>query len=377
MSSPTTGILELPGLFLVSIALVITFAYNLGITGRLAQGQGLDHEPPLKLSLEQKNVRNLVWYAKRHRFLSLLTPDRQRVMWQDCLLSMTYDRASCIVEHKSDRTKPSEELSYGDAMFEMCSVGLELLKFRAPCHTLKPDHHLRKLMHYQDRINQICERTVLYLRDNSKGVSMRQHLEYYNLLMHKSYFLSEVGRPTLKLGTAYPHKFEAMVTELKTTCVNSLRGTVEAFLGLQNVSKFACHSWAAVHRALSSALLLAIIGRQNEDKDVKRLLINLVTVMSATISDVDPSVLVTPITRAVESLRQMIPFEVVPSGDVASERMEAFAIREEMMRMVPPVRPQEFIQSSVGDNVSPTGAGGNPYSMVESILLPNSGSMAP
>jgi hypothetical protein len=283
---------------------------------------------------------------------------------------MTYDRASCIADFNGGRFPNQDPLNYSTALFEMCNVGLDLLKFRATSSTRRHDQNLKALVRYQSQIHEIYGRTVPQLREKSQINSMKDQLEYYNLLMHKSYFLSEIGRPTLKLGT-YPARLDHVVKELQETCFNSLKDTVRAFLGLQNISKFACHSWAAVHRALSSALLLAIIGRQHESGEVQDLLVNLVSVMTATISEADPSVLVTPITRAVEWLRRLIPDRMSPTSNANMEPSVSSGYTMTSMPLemnIIPASPSHYQQDGMSAYTAPEASRNNPYSMVESIL---------
>jgi hypothetical protein len=290
-------------------------------------------------------------------------------MWQDCLLSLTYDRASCIADYRSDHMTPKTELSYDDAMFEMSAIGLDLLKFRAMHASRMNDQNLRSLVRYQERIHEVCQRTAPHLRDRARIQNVRQQIEYHNLRMHKSYYLSEIGRPTLKLKlTSCPSPsrgYDGLVSVLQSTCVESLKDTVDAFLVLQNILNFACHSWAAVHRALSSALLLAIIGRQHECLDVARMLQELVRVMSKSISGVDPSVLATPITRAVGYLRRLIPGEI--SHDTGSPLVAPTCF---VTSMAPRVEMLVPTMDYFGTQVVVSGPEGsqNSYSVVESIL---------
>ena len=85
-------------------------------------------------------------------------------------------------------------------------------------------------------------------------------------------------------------------------CVRALVDTVDAFLGLQNVTSIARLSWAAVHRALSSALLLGILKEPAREPQVCALLDRLVAVISAPDLAADSAELPGPIARAVAAL---------------------------------------------------------------------------
>jgi len=81
---------------------------------------------------------------------------------------------------------------------------------------------------------------------------------------------------------------------------------VEAFLGLQNTTQFASQSWAAVHRSLSSALLLGILGEAARSERVRSLVSKLAAVISEVLSGIDPSELSPPLTRSVAALHKLI-----------------------------------------------------------------------
>jgi hypothetical protein len=176
--------------------------------------------------------------------------------------------------------------------------------------------------------------------------------------MHRSYILSELTKPALKVDTSVVQQ-SASVARLRQSCIDNLTNTVEAFLGLQNITNFACHSWAAVQRGLSSALLLAILGKDVRTDKVQSLLVRIVQVMSNKISGTDPSNLQEPISRAIDALRKFMLYEV--QGDKLGQ--------------APPSQPEDRFQSQSTD-VEPTdntfdANGSCPYSIVDSILLGN------
>ena len=131
---------------------------------------------------------------------------------------------------------------------------------------------------------------------------MRDQLEHWALYLHISYITSELCRPAISPSTA---GFDLSKT-LRKTCIDSLTNTVEAFLGLQNMTPFATRSWASVHRSLSSALLLGIIGEHNRNERARSLLSNLIQVLTEVTSTVDPAELSAPITRSVSALQRLL-----------------------------------------------------------------------
>jgi hypothetical protein len=134
---------------------------------------------------------------------------------------------------------------------------------------------------------------------------MREQLEYWNFNLHRSYILSELCRTTIRkeYGQA-EHKELAL--NLKAFCIENLANTVEAFLGLHNVTNFATQSWAAMYRSLSSALLLGMLGESHRNEHINGLLLQLVGVMSALLSQRDLGDLSAPLTRSVTALNKLI-----------------------------------------------------------------------
>jgi hypothetical protein len=79
---------------------------------------------------------------------------------------------------------------------------------------------------------------------------------------------------------------------------------VEAFIKLCSFTSFAVSSWAAVHRSLSSALLLGILGEPKQNEHVRIALHRLITILSD-MKHTDASELPAPISRAVLALQQL------------------------------------------------------------------------
>ena len=131
---------------------------------------------------------------------------------------------------------------------------------------------------------------------------MRDQLEHWALYLHISYVTSELCRPAISPATAGL----ALSKELRKTCIDSLTNTVEAFLGLQNMTPFATRSWAAVHRVLSSALLLGILGEHNRNERARGYLQSVIQVLSDVSKDIDPAEMATPVTRSVSALERLL-----------------------------------------------------------------------
>jgi len=264
----------------------------LGLTIRLAQSQGLHHDSPRSVPSTVTSLRNNIWW---------------QIMWQDSLLSITYDRASSVATidtHQSSLDGFVNNMSYAECMRRLCKLGLDIVRQRAAPQGTHSE--LLRLVQYREKLRDLVEHASDHLKDPNVCKSIRDQLEYWNLYLHRSYVASELCRPTLNQTKGHS---DSLTASLKNTCIESLADTVDAFLGLHNITEFASQSWAAVHRSLSSALLLGILREPTKNERVRTLLGRLVTVMSSITSGVDPSELSAPITRSIAALRKLLPSE--------------------------------------------------------------------
>ena len=227
-------------------------------------------------------------------------------MWQDSLLSMSFDRSSAILDidrrtHKAMTPEPSK-LPYMDCMQALCRIGLEIVQDR--CSSLTTDA-LSHIMETRSRLEAVMERASDHLRNVKWSRTVRDHLEHWNLEMHKSYILSELCRPILTHQKMDATR-DAAVANLMGTCMAGLTGAVNAFIHLQRSTSFAKRSWAAVHRSLSSALLLCILGEAQRVETTCELVNELITVLSDLYVDLDPSEVPTPVNRSIQVLRNFV-----------------------------------------------------------------------
>lgn len=182
-------------------------------------------------------------------------------------------------------------------MKNLCEIGLLIVQER----TENPDlrNEMRRIKQHSGEIGMTMTRSYIYLQDPSACRSIRDQVEYWNLYMHRSYILSELYRPGLR------RKASIEAAELRNLCIENLENTVEAFLGLQNVTRFATQSWAAVHRSLSAALLLGILRQPVTNERARVLLDKLISIMSTVNSTLDPSEVSVPVSRSVIALSQL------------------------------------------------------------------------
>jgi hypothetical protein len=254
----------------------------------------------------------------------------------------------------------SGNLSYIECMRSLCKIGLDIVRHRTGGRG--SHHEMSRIVDFRQKLDELDAQAADHLQDAKRGRSMRDQLEYWNWFLHRSYVTSELCRPTINQGK---HPSELSIS-LRKTCLESLSGTVEAFIGLQNITAFALQSWAAVHRSLSSALLLAILGEPSRDERVHKLLNRLVAVMSVINSAVDPSELSAPITRSVAALVRLLPTASPPLPEVQNRNLGETTLAFDS--------PELDLFSAKGgstDSSSPFFFGNeetSPYSIMDSIL---------
>jgi hypothetical protein len=114
--------------------------------------------------------------------------------------------------------------------------------------------------------------------------------------------MSEVCREALK--PKIPQT--ALAHAMKATCLDSLTNTVRAFLGLNRLTSFASHSWAALSRALSSALVLGVLGEAEAKDEVRDLLRQLLGCLQDIVAkNSDGTEISAPIKRWIASLNKL------------------------------------------------------------------------
>ncbi|KAG8623289.1 hypothetical protein KVT40_008265 [Elsinoe batatas] len=264
-------------------------SWNLiGLTARLAQSLGLHQECPTDMHPNLKAQRNKIWWT---------------LMWQDSLLSITYDRASfsALVDH-SPMADPRHHINispFHSAILRVSKVALDVVRDRTKPMTAR--ELFDRITRSRDEINNLLRDCAEHLRDSRKCRSLRESIEHWCLYLHVSYVMSELCRPAISPSTSDPELARAF----RQTCLDSLINTVEAWLGLQNITSYARQSWASVHRALSSALLLGIMREHAHNERCRKLLGRFIGLMGDMTSGVNPAELAAPMTRAIEALRKL------------------------------------------------------------------------
>jgi len=262
----------------------------MGLTIRLAQSLGLHKDCPKSTPHAVKVEKSKVWSA---------------VIWQDSLLSITYDRASSTASLDRPTHYPSDTAAtygnwpYEECMYRLTSVGLDIVRERATPQD--PKATMQRITEQKDELAKIISGAADHLKDSRCGRSSRDQLQHWALYLHMSYIMSELCRPAI--SPSAPHS--ELAASHKATCIESLVNTVEAFLGLQNINAYASRSWVATHRALSSALLLGILREPQRNEKARMLLDKFVKCLYEATSEIDPTEIAPPMKRSLQALTKL------------------------------------------------------------------------
>ncbi|KAI9833027.1 MAG: hypothetical protein M1819_003859 [Sarea resinae] len=244
----------------------------LGMTIRLAQSLGLHKANKTSFPSNIQLLRRKIWWA---------------VVWQDSLLSLSYDRDSSTATMNGDvgltATSSFGHRTYTESMYRVCKVTLDIVRGRM----LSPGHNLgfSQISSFRKELEDIINDADDMLKDPAKCQTVSDQTEHYSLNLHISYLVSELCRPAL--GHAAGDDRE--IRELRKTCLENLVTTVKAFLGINKISSIGVRSWAALHRALSASLLLGIVEEPLRNPEIRALLSEMIAVLSALVSQPDES----------------------------------------------------------------------------------------
>lgn len=261
------------------------------MTIRLAQSLGLHRSTDKQANSPEDLARTKVWWA---------------IIWQDSLLSISFDRASSAATADCPyppRLYPGKGLTYHEAMYRICKVGLDTIRNRVAPQSI--ESRLTGCSALRDEVQRAQDTALDHLRDINFCKSIREQGEHHMLFLHASYMKSELCRPAISPSTSSFDKSN----RLRRLCIDNLTHVVEAFLSLSNVSTLYTRSWAITHRALSSALLLGILGEPLRNSECQDLLGKLIEVMNSPAQAGDRTALSSPIQRSVSALRKLCALE--------------------------------------------------------------------
>ena len=189
----------------------------LGLTLRIAHTHGIHRACPPDIPYDRVFRRSRIWWA---------------IVWQESLLGISYDRASAAVHLDTNTMLPPQYFgqtgAYHTTMYDVCKVGLEIVSERA--RLMSPREQIARITEHRESMARIVSDAAEYLRDSRKCTTNRETIEHWGLYLHSSYIMAELCRPAIS-----PNADAELVRLFRSTCIDNLTNTVEAFLGLNNI----------------------------------------------------------------------------------------------------------------------------------------------
>ena len=251
------------------------------------------------------------------------------------------------------------------AMYRLCKVGLDVVRDRSKAMSSRDS--FARITRLREEISTITTSSAPHLRDARACRSHRDSIEHWALSLHVSYITSELLRPAISPSTQ--HNAD-LARHFRQPCLDSLADVVAAWLGLQNVTAYARHSWASVHRALSCALLLGIMGEHARNERCRRLLGRFVALIGDITGSVDPQEIAAPMGRAIAALRRLDIHGPMPASETVREpqqaRYESGVYRHHQQEHIanrPSSRFVEDIAVGAAQSLTPEGIGLSDQSM--------------
>jgi hypothetical protein len=233
----------------------------LGLTVRLSQCLGLHTERSARIQPQEvQERRTYLW---------------NNVMWQDALLSLSYDRVPALAAYRTSSVAPARQnLRFVPAMHILCRIGLVSLVYSGDAQ-LQIGPLLQCLADY----DELCQSLAPYLRSAEVCTSMQEKREFLAFRLHSSFLVSMLARPAFRSNT--PLETEQQGYDiLMDRGRSALCAATEAYLDLHLIDLYPRRSWGMIHQGLSSALLLGILGESKRRPEIVDLQLRVIDVLS-------------------------------------------------------------------------------------------------
>ena len=268
---------------------------DIGMTIRLARSIGLDLASHKPRRLGGTDIPTNIWWG---------------VLWMDSMLSLSFGRATsaCLPDGQYpplDQAMKAGQggLGYTDCMHRVTRIALLTVRHHNLVQNLET--RLAECASLREQIPKLKSQAALHLRDVKRSSSAQEQCEFWALRLHCAFISSELCRPGISPETGESEKSHG----LRKLCVTYLMETVEAFLGLASSSPVHTRAWVVQQRALSSALLLGILGEALRNQHAQLLLRRLITSIRNVASVVDAGELVPSVARSVAAVEQLCATE--------------------------------------------------------------------
>ena len=240
----------------------------MGMTIRSAETMGL-HVSAGSDSPETR-FRQRLWYA---------------IVWQDTILSLSHDRSTSTTcsyaeisnLHTSEipgfstgvpniiSSVPSTT-SYEDTIRRLCPINHAILTMR--CAVPMSNAQYCTIESLYSAIERLRNEAKPDLQNRMLCTTRAQHMEYLALTFSLAYAESELCRPVIELR---PSNMESRgsqrVQSIQQLFVQSARNTIHAFLDIREFDRKLVRTWAAMHRILSTSLVLGLVSPEERWMD--------------------------------------------------------------------------------------------------------------
>ncbi|KAK4208027.1 fungal-specific transcription factor domain-containing protein [Rhypophila decipiens] len=232
----------------------------MGTTLRLAQSIGLHEAASMPVPNQLDEAQERRKRQAKHLWWTLV--------WQDTLLSITYDRPTTSIFTTTAWTVPYSASSppsnqcpehkpkgytFAEAVFHVCQILLDRSRQEhatGPLQSGTP-RTAEILEHSKRRLELTVQEAAPYFRDEAYCKTMQEHLERLALQIHVSYAACAIYRLCLDRNNGTSGAGRA---KLKEEYIAHAAKAVRSFLDMYRLSPNVCRSWAFVHNAVSCAV---------------------------------------------------------------------------------------------------------------------------
>ncbi len=175
--------------------------------------------------------------------------------FQNSHFSLAYDRPSITMISQPDipyhRKSMPGHRSYFETLARILGVVLETLRVLM----IEKHSHLqpREIFVYVKRIRSIFAEAAPHLRFRERCISLADSIEWAELKLHSSYYISLLCRVSLDPDASIADQERE---NLRHECLANLVNLIEAFIELHTISPYASRTWISVQRTIASAFLL-------------------------------------------------------------------------------------------------------------------------
>jgi hypothetical protein len=233
----------------------------LGLTVRLAQCLGLHTERSARIQpREVQEKRKYLW---------------NNVMWQDALLSLSYDRIPALAAYRTSPVEANRQnLAFVPAMHILCRIGLVSLVYSGDAEL-----QVGPLVQCLADCDELYQALAPHLKSTEVCTNLQEKREFLAFRLHFSFLVSMLARPAFRSGNQQPadqQGYDALVERGR----NALCAATEAYLDLHLIDVYPRRSWGMIHQGLSSALLLGILGESKRRPEIVDLQLRVIDVLS-------------------------------------------------------------------------------------------------